>query len=77
MAKSPINKYRISKGVFVQYVVGIPAYKDGGEAISFTGTNAEANAKCRELDAAAVEPGIKWSILDAVPLTDAELKEMR
>lgn len=63
--KNPIKKYRLHKGIFDQYIIGIPAYKDGGEAIIFTGTNAEANAKCRELDAAATEPGVKWTIREA------------
>lgn len=64
--KNPIKKYEIRRGIFTQYVLGIAAYKDGGESVFFTGTNAEANAKCRELDREATEPGTKWNIMSAV-----------
>ncbi len=66
MAKNTIKKYRISKGIFDQYILGIPAYKDSGISVYFTGTNAEANTKCRELTQAETEPGIIWNLLDAV-----------
>ena len=68
MAKNPIRKYEIRKGIFDQYIVGIPAYKDGGESVSFTGTNKEANDKARELTAAATEPGVLWSVREATEL---------
>lgn len=75
MAKSPINKYELRRTKFLQYIIGVPAYEDAGESVSFIGNNAEANAKRRELDAAETDANFKWSIRDAVPLTDAELEE--
>jgi len=65
-----IMRYEIRKTVFDQYILGIPAYKDAGESIYFTGTNKAANDKRRELDNAATEPGVRWSIHYAKELTD-------
>lgn len=53
--------WKLHRGILDTFILGIPAYKDGG-TVEFTGTNREANAEARRLTAEA-EPGISYTVM--------------